>query len=488
MDRRDALVAAERHFAGEDVQFDPNVYEVLGGEYAVHGQQQYRGLSIYPHSTVVRVAADGQTTAEGNPLVDAGEVDIVPRIGPEAAARAAFLHVRDGSGEWCHTPHEPASLRGYRPRVVVAFPMPNRPTVLSPGPFDEPVQANLVLHRDTVRLAWLVCLYLEGVADYTIVVAASGDDAGAVLSCAVEAASAVCSADVYLFNPDEAPRVQTTFPRPPADYPLGIRPASAFRDWVESNRAFGNNVETLFKNQNPKIRLTSGGPAGKQFVTSVNSADEQVVNAFYLCNFAHDLFSLIGFDEAHGNFQNKNFSGQGKGSDRLIVSIVESAQGEANVRGQNDGRPVELTLGRWNGSTGKPTALDADIVLHEFAHAVSQRLVGGPQKKGALVEPQSLALGEAWSDYFAITIQNFYRATPRFTFGAFVSQRPNGVRPTETNPVPYNHSPRTSACSARRRSPSSTSPALCSRQRFSGCRKSCARCSEMRPATRPAGA
>lgn len=439
MNPSDALAVAERQFESAPgvVQFDPHVQDVLGREYVVHGQQQYRGLSIYPHSVVVTVASDASVKVDGHPLIELREMSVVPRLSVVRAVSAAFRHIRNGGTERCHTPHPPRfANRRYRPSIVSAFPMPNRPTVLSRGPFGEPVQANLVIHRDTRRLAWLVWMYVEHIADYTTVIAANGEHAGEVLYCAVEAASAICSAHVYLFNPDEGQPVEILFPRPIADYPAGIRPGTNFREWVESDRALGNNVKTLFGNQNPKARLTAGGPAGKRFVTAVGSDDEKAVNAFFLCNFAHDFFSLIGFDEKDGNFQAENFSGEGQGGDRLLVNVVQAARGEANVRAQNDGTRVELTLGKWSDS-GKHTALDADIVLHEFAHGVSQRLVGGKQKKDALKEPQSLALGEAWSDYFAITIQNFYRTTPRFTFGAYVSQHASGVRPDPAAPVPY---------------------------------------------------
>jgi len=421
------------------VQFDPNVHEALG-EYIVHGQQQYRGLSIYPHSIVVHVSGDGEASAGGRPLIDVSAVSTISDISPRQAVLAAYRHVQAGEAEQCHTPHAPRlARRRYQPRVVAAFPMPNRPTVLTAGPFGEPVQTNLVIFRDSVRLAWLVWMYIKSVADFTLVIAASGHDAGKVLYCAVEAASAACTADVYLFNPDEAARVSMTFPRAVGDYPPGLVPAGLnFHDWVEKDRTIGNNVETLFGNKDPKIRLTAGGPLGKQFVTTPGSDDEQVVNAFFLCNFAHDLFSLIGFGEEDGNFQQENVSKKGEADDRLILSIVRKALGEANVRAQNDGLPVELTLGIWDTPNGKPSALDADVVLHEFTHCVSQRLVGGKQKKGALLEPQSLALGEAWSDYFAITIQNFYRQNAaRFTFAAYASQNTGGVRPTGDHPVSY---------------------------------------------------
>lgn len=48
----DAFRAAEDYAASiaVDVQLDPHVQHLLGDANSIHGQQQYRGLSVYPHS------------------------------------------------------------------------------------------------------------------------------------------------------------------------------------------------------------------------------------------------------------------------------------------------------------------------------------------------------------------------------------------------------------------------------------------------------
>jgi extracellular elastinolytic metalloproteinase len=439
--RADALAIAERHFgSGREIQLDPHVHETFCGDHIVHGQQQHRGLSVFPHSFVITIAADGSIRRDGDDLLDVASVPVIPAIGPEQAVESALRHLRTGTGARCHTAHERLFRKvRYSPAVVAAFPMPNRPTVVTQGPFAEPVQLNLVLlSGERLALAWLITLVIDRVGDFTIAVSAAGRNAGKVLYCALEAASA-CRGTVYLFNPDEAGPVVIDFPRPVADYPAGIRPAS-FRNWVERDLPFGNNVEMLFGNQDPDTRATAIGGGNLEFRTTPGTPQELVVNAFYLCNWLHDFFSLIGFGEADGNFQEQNFSGLGRGKDRLRVNVLPEAHGNANMRAQNDGRTAELSLGVWrnaDGTRGRPTALDADIVIHEYAHGVSQRLVGGRLKQKALNEPQSLAMGEAWSDYFAITIQNHARPAPRFTFGAYSSRIPRGIRPTEADPAPY---------------------------------------------------
>jgi hypothetical protein len=45
---------------------------------------------------------------------------------------------------------------------------------------------------------------------------------------------------------------------------------------------------------------------------------------------------------------------------------------------------------------------DASILLHEYAHGLSNRLVVDPSGNSTLMSFQALALGEAWSDYYAL--------------------------------------------------------------------------------------
>jgi extracellular elastinolytic metalloproteinase len=238
---------------------------------------------------------------------------------------------------------------------------------------------------------------------------------------------------VFAFGKGEPPARDFEFPRPVDHYPPGIRPAASFRDWVTKDQPDGNNV--LMKLGTKKCVVTSAmeGPL-RRFTPKSGSAEEQAINAFFICNSMHDFFSLIGFAERDGNFQQKNFGDEGKAGDRLEVSV--SAASGANMRAQNDGTTAELTLGLWkqDNEVGNPTALDAGVVIHEFTHGVSQRLVSGRLQKDALSEAQSLALGEAWSDYFAVTILNFYRGAAnharRFTFAEFASKKPGaGARP-----------------------------------------------------------
>jgi extracellular elastinolytic metalloproteinase len=79
-------------------------------------------------------------------------------------------------------------------------------------------------------------------------------------------------------------------------------------------------------------------------------------------------------------------------------------------------------------STGRHTANDSDIVFHEYVHGITNRLVGGMLDAEGLNEEQSVAMGEGWSDFFALTINNFPGTRERLVTGSWVTGRESGIR------------------------------------------------------------
>jgi extracellular elastinolytic metalloproteinase len=73
-------------------------------------------------------------------------------------------------------------------------------------------------------------------------------------------------------------------------------------------------------------------------------------------------------------------------------------------------------------STNRHTALDADVVFHEYTHGLTNRLVGGPLNDAALEAAQSRGMGEGWSDYIACI------ALGKNVVGDWVVNRPAGIR------------------------------------------------------------
>ena len=71
--------------------------------------------------------------------------------------------------------------------------------------------------------------------------------------------------------------------------------------------------------------------------------------------------------------------------------------------------------------SGRHAALDAEIILHEYTHAVIERLAGGRLMWNTNSSPQGRALAEGFCDYFSLSILN-YLTSPniRTTFGSWI--------------------------------------------------------------------
>ena len=126
-----------------------------------------------------------------------------------------------------------------------------------------------------------------------------------------------------------------------------------------------------------------------------------LTNAFYWVNVVHDWLYQLGFDEASGNFQADNFGRCGAGGDAVRLDVQDSKAAEtANFATPPDGQAPRMQLGLFPGQR-RDAAFDADVIVHEYAHGLTSRLIGGPQNVNALTRWQSGALGEGWSDAYA---------------------------------------------------------------------------------------
>jgi extracellular elastinolytic metalloproteinase len=141
------------------------------------------------------------------------------------------------------------------------------------------------------------------------------------------------------------------------------------------------------------------------------------VQAFYFVNAYHDHLESppIGFDAASGNFE---------GADKVSVNAddgmntvqpdTEDIPDDGHVNNANMSTPpdgqsptMQMYLFRFD-----PTAFftfrnidgddDAGTVWHEYTHGLSNRLVTHEDGSGALSSPHSGAMGEAWSDWYAL--------------------------------------------------------------------------------------
>ena len=81
----------------------------------------------------------------------------------------------------------------------------------------------------------------------------------------------------------------------------------------------------------------------------------------------------------------------------------------------------------------RDSSMDGDIVFHEYGHGISNRLIGNGST--ALSGTQSGAMGEGWSDYWAITLNS------DGAMGEYSTGNPNGIR-RAPYAVPAQHGPR----------------------------------------------
>src|SRR4029077_12352634 len=116
-----------------------------------------------------------------------------------------------------------------------------------------------------------------------------------------------------------------------------------------------------------------------------------ITNLFYWNNVLHDIHAQYGFTEVAGNFQTKNTSNQGLGNDPVQADAQDgSGTNNANFATPPDGQSGRMQMYLFNSTTpNRDGDLDADVIIHEYGHGVSNRLTGGPANSNALNATQS---------------------------------------------------------------------------------------------------
>ncbi len=169
----------------------------------------------------------------------------------------------------------------------------------------------------------------------------------------------------------------------------------------------------------------------KPFSWQTNRAQD-TTQVFYFVNNWHDHLRAapVGFTEAAGNFQRKNHSKRGRGGDPVTTQTDDGANtlirhgkrvglpdgahiDNANMSTPPDGkRPrmqmyLQHTPGTpygYNGDPFSPTNVgdEADTVYHEYTHGLSNRLNVDVRGRSTLGPVQAGAMGEGWSDWYAM--------------------------------------------------------------------------------------
>lgn len=423
---------------------DPHVKTTGAGVRVVTVQQHCRDIPIFQMERAVSFDQTGtiREVTGRNASGLQSDLDPAPVVTVEEAAVAAIGYLAEPDVTVNRRTKQeqvrPAIEVGdYQPRVLSKQANPAQSARLDRSPFGEVTPAHLVwfYQGPTTRLGWHLLVTLPALHEqYAVIIEADVRTADRhkpqPLYCCKVSCEAAARGNVWVQSPGlNASRQLVDFPRALADYPIAPLPPTLPGQfppaWTNTITTSGNNVMVFFGQVGTFI--TTGTPDGETLV--FNAEPEQgprqlVLNAFYFCNFMHDFFYLLGFDEAAGNFQAVNLTGQGVPGDNLIAVVVGAIPQTAVMLSDADGVRAIMNLGAGEGGH---SALDADIVFHEYAHGVSNRRVGRRGESFPLQMPQSAALGEGWSDYFALTIQNCLFDQERTSFGDWVFNKPPGV-------------------------------------------------------------
>ncbi|HEX8649767.1 MAG TPA: M36 family metallopeptidase [Pyrinomonadaceae bacterium] len=229
---------------------------------------------------------------------------------------------------------------------------------------------------------------------------------------------------------------------------------------VDPNRNYNFPWKNVWKNM--KCSPTALVAAGDR-----NDVDAATVNLFSLHNRMHDWSYFLGFTEQNFNLQNNNFGNGAPGPyplgrefDPEFGNVQAGAvdggapsylgRDNANQISLNDGIPGISNMYLWQPIAAGfyPPCVDGDfdgsVIGHEYTHAISNRMVGGPDS--GLSGHQAGSMGESWSDLNAVEYLNEYKFVPTggespFAVGAYVTGDKNeGIRNYNMSANPLNYS------------------------------------------------
>jgi extracellular elastinolytic metalloproteinase len=333
-----------------------------------------------------------------------------PRLGAGEAVAGAARHL---GLKLAATPRELRTELGPRQRTQVD----------NAGVSTEPINAQLAVLPVRSGEARLVWNFLVHSADaqhvYDMTVDASTGDVWTRVD--------HVAADTYRVYPRPVESPNHTAPLPPADGRVNVlNPANAIASpfgWHDTNGVAGaeftihrgNNVHAYddinADNLPPAVEPDCTGVINCNFAINLLGAPNTytpaaVTNLFYWNNIIHDVQYQYGFDELSGNFQVNNYGRGGAGNDDVRAEAQDGGgTNNANFSTPPDGQRPRMQMYKWNTVTpNKDGDLDSGIVVHEFGHGISNRLVGGPSNVSCLANRQQP--GEGISDFLAL----FYTA------------------------------------------------------------------------------
>jgi hypothetical protein len=377
--------------------------------------QTYRGIPAFDNDLRASVTSDGRlVNVMGSPAGDLRPTTTVPAVGATAAVAAVLR----SAGRAARAPRAVAGARGA-----------TRATRFAGGH-----RAGLMLVNDgeSVRLAWRVTAHADSDEVYASLVDASS---GTVLRRANKVEDANGKAwDNYPGAPAGGSQVLRDFtPWTSTTSRLEGSFAHVFADVDDDDFADAaeevNSIHWTNDFGFTTYQQANGFCAPSH--TSVCSWDsfdsgswstfrrQNAAQVFYFVNTFHNHLKndpSIGFNPASGNFEgvDKVIAQTDDGANQPFSDFLNLANmpDEAHLNNANMFTPpngssptMQMYLFTAGGGSTTPDVNagdDASIVYHEYTHGLSNRLVTYADGWGALETPQAGALGEAWSDWYAL--------------------------------------------------------------------------------------
>jgi Zn-dependent metalloprotease len=395
-------------------------YVDIGGIHHLSWTQSVKGITVFSNGLKANVTKDGQLISiQGSPVSGLGQkastASAVPRL---SAAQARAAAAKDVGGA-----------------VASAHVVSSSPALVKWSNND---QAQLVwfLTQTGLRLGWSTYVQAGGTLNYQHVIDAA---TGQVLY----------RHDTTDFDAGDA-RVFNNYPGAKVNgrqtvvnlYRAGFLPASQ-HTWLRGNYVIAwddvndDNVAELSEHT-PVPGYAHGAtwkfirfrpfPAlcSPQYQCSwkpsvpyswrTNRKDDNT-QGFYYDSVYHNYLEKwpFGFTAAAGNFELS-------GGDPVLLNSLDGADTDngfpdanhidnANMSTPPDGIPPTMQMYLWHLPHTSPSvepyiptsgSFDPSIILHEYTHGLSNRLVVDAQGNSTLNSIQAGAMGEAWSDYYAL--------------------------------------------------------------------------------------
>jgi extracellular elastinolytic metalloproteinase len=382
------------------------VYSRVVGTTHIYYRQRHLGLPVYNGQLQINVHKDGSILSVNNafvPNIGALASSISPSLGAEHAVASAAANL---SVELPRQPRASATIGGVEQRTMVDA------AGLSKAAVDSQLMW-VPVNAKQVALAWRFQVETTDgnhMFDYTVD-ASTGS---------VWTRFDWTSSDSYRVYKEPVESANHSSPAQPADGRVLVAdPANADASplgWHnDGTTAFlinrGNNVHAYddrdANNQPPLAQPACTTTRDCDFPVDFAAAPiaytpAAITNLFYWNNLIHDVQYQYGFDEVGGNFQVSNLGNPGLGNDAVRAEAQDGGgTNNANFATPPDGSPPRMQMFEWTQTNPRRDGdFDNGIIVHEYGHGISNRLVGGPSNVSCLGNAQQG--GEGWSDWFGL--------------------------------------------------------------------------------------